>query len=415
MNVIYELALERCQNTVIGGNFVRGISGGERKRVCIGNEILLNPSLLFLDEPTSGLDSTNALRIVQILQNVAQAGKTVVTTIHQPSSRLFNKFDKLVLLGKGSTLYFGKASEAMLYFSSLGCYPIIAISPAEFLTDLANGVINDKTLPSELEDKFLPGGKRPEAMNGGPSLAEVHEYFVKAYDVRAANTEKTNFPGPILIEGSIEMQSKLNSREWGATWWEQFSILFRRGLKERSYEYFSFMRVTQVIATAIIIGFLWWHSGGSSPNHRHDQASVAYICSAMFAIFTFPQERAMLAKERSVGMYRLTAYFAARNISDLPLDLILPVVFLLIVHFMVGLKSSFSAFSLTMLTVFLCIIAAQGLGLTIGAAFMDVKKATTLASIVIMTFMLSGGFFLQNGYHDSNRGKALSHGGYQLP
>ena len=62
----------RCQDTMIGGSFVRGVSGGERRRVCIGNEILINPSLLFLDEPTSGLDSTTALRIVQILHEIAE-------------------------------------------------------------------------------------------------------------------------------------------------------------------------------------------------------------------------------------------------------------------------------------------------------------------------------------------------------
>lgn len=57
---------------MIGGSFVRGVSGGERKRVCIANEILINPSVLFLDEPTSGLDSTTALRIVQMLQDIAE-------------------------------------------------------------------------------------------------------------------------------------------------------------------------------------------------------------------------------------------------------------------------------------------------------------------------------------------------------
>ena len=77
------------------------------------------------------------------------------------------------------------------------------------------------------------------------------------------------------------------------------------------------------------------------------------------AIFTFPQERAMLVKERSVDMYRLSAYFVARNTSDLPLDLILPILFMLIVYFMAGLKPSFAAFSLTMLTVFLSILASQ--------------------------------------------------------
>lgn len=77
------------------------------------------------------------------------------------------------------------------------------------------------------------------------------------------------------------------------------------------------------------------------------------------AIYTFPLERAMLTKERSVDMYKLSAYLVARNTSDLPLDLILPVVFLIIIYFMVGLKPTFSAFSLTLLSIFLSIVAAQ--------------------------------------------------------
>ncbi|KAG2683173.1 hypothetical protein I3760_10G020300 [Carya illinoinensis] len=72
VDVIYELGLERCQDTTIGGSFVRGVSDGERKRVRIGNEIIINPSLLFLDEPTSGLDSTTALRTVQMLHDTAE-------------------------------------------------------------------------------------------------------------------------------------------------------------------------------------------------------------------------------------------------------------------------------------------------------------------------------------------------------
>ncbi|KAJ0086639.1 hypothetical protein Patl1_08114 [Pistacia atlantica] len=350
-NVISELGLERCQNTLIGGKFVRGVSCGERKRVCIGNEILLNPSLLFLDEPTSGLDSTTALRIVQMLRDIAKGGKTVVTTIHQPSSRLFSEFDKLILLGRGSSLYSGKASEAMPYFSSIGCSPLIAMNPAEFLIDLANGNINDKTFPSKIEANLLPGSQSYQ--NGGPSPSDVHEYLVEAYEARGAKTEKRNVLKPVVVEGGMEMQEKLNCRESETTWCEQFLILLRRGLKERRHEYFS-------------------------------------------SIFTFPQERAMLSKESSVDMYKLSAYFLARNTSDLPLDLILPVMFLVIVYLMVGLRPNFAAFSLTMLTVFLSIIASQGLGLVLGAAFLDVKKATTLASVVVMTFMLSGGFFVQH-------------------
>ncbi|XP_044510787.1 ABC transporter G family member 22-like [Mangifera indica] len=402
-DVICELGLERCQNTVIGGKFVRGVSGGERKRVCIGNEILLNPSLLFLDEPTSGLDSTTALRIVQMLRDIAKGGKTVATTIHQPSGRLFREFDKLILLGRGNSLYSGKASEAMPYFSSIGCSPLIAMNPAEFLIDLANGNINDKTFPSKSQAKLLHGTGNQSYQNGWPSPSDVHEYLVEAYEARGAKTEKRKVLKLVEVEGEMEMQEKLNYRESQATWWEQFSILLRRGLRERRHEYFSCMRVTQVISTAIIIGLLWCRSNASTPQRLQDQAGLLFFISVFWgffplftAIFTFPQERAMLSKERSVDMYKLSAYFLARDISDLPLDLILPIVFLVIVYLMVGLKLNFTAFSLTMLTVFLSVIASQGLGLVMGAAFMDVKKATTLASIVVMTFMLSGGFFIQN-------------------
>ncbi|PAN51509.1 hypothetical protein PAHAL_9G599200 [Panicum hallii] len=380
MDIIYELGLERCQDTMIGGSFVRGVSGGERKRVCIGNEILINPSLLFLDEPTSGLDSTTALRIVQLLHDIAEDGKTVITTIHQPSSRLFHKFDKLILLGKGSLLYFGKASEAMPYFQSIGCTPLIAMNPAEFLLDLANGNTNDVSVPSELDDKYL----------------------VDAYETRVAFKEKKKLLAPLPISDDLKVTITSSKREWGTSWWQQYSILFCRGIKERRHDYLSWMRITQVIATSIILGLLWWHSDPSTLKGLEDQAGLLFFIAVFWgffpvftAIFTFPQERAMLNKERAVDMYKLSAYFFARTTSDLPLDLFLPVIFMVIVYFMAGLKATATHFFLSMLTVFLSIIAAQGLGLAIGATLLDIKKATTLASVTVMTFMLAGGFFVK--------------------
>lgn len=402
IDVICELGLERCQDTMIGGSFVRGISGGERKRVCIGNEIIINPSLLFLDEPTSGLDSTTALRIVEILQDIAEAGKTVITTIHQPSSRLFHKFDKLILLGKGSLLYFGKASEAMVYFSSIGCSPLIAMNPAEFLLDLANGNINDVSIPSELEDKVQMGNSDTETRNGKPSPAVVHEYLVEAYETRVADNEKKKLIVPLPIGEELKSKMYTSKREWGASWWEQFSILFWRGLKERRHDYFSWLRITQVLITAVILGLLWWQSD-DSPKDLRDQAGLLFFIAVFWgffpvftAIFTFPQERAMLNKERAANMYRMSAYFLARTSSDVPLDLLLPVLFLVVVYFMAGLRKSAGTFFLTIVTVFLCIVAAQGLGLAIGATLMDLKRATTLASVTVMTFMLAGGFFVKN-------------------
>ncbi|XVE96231.1 hypothetical protein REPUB_Repub02eG0204000 [Reevesia pubescens] len=366
IDAIYELGLERCQDTMIGGSFVRGVSGGERKRVCIGNEIIINPSLLFLDEPTSGLDSTTALRTVQTLQNIAEAGKTVVTTIHQPSSRLFHKFDKLILLGKGSLLYFGKASEAMVYFSAIGCSPVIAMNPAEFLLDLANGNINDISVPSELEDKVQMGNSETETRNGKSPPEVVHEYLVEAYESRVAESQKKKLMSPLPLDEELKLKVSSSKRQWGASWWEQYCILFCRGIKERRHDYFSWLRVTQVLSTAIILGLLWWQSDSKTTRGRQDQAGLLFFIAVFWgffpvftAIFTFPQERAMLSKERAADMYRLSAYFLARTTSDLPFDMILPVLFLLVVYFMAGLSLSPSPFFLSMLTVFLCIVAAQ--------------------------------------------------------
>lgn len=142
-SVITELGLTKCENTIVGNTFIRGISGGERKRVSIGHELLINPSLLVLDEPTSGLDATAAQRLVQTLAGLAHVkGKTVVTSIHQPSSRVFQMFDTVLLMSEGKCLFFGKGRDAMSYFDSVGFSPAFPMNPADFLLDLANGTFH---------------------------------------------------------------------------------------------------------------------------------------------------------------------------------------------------------------------------------------------------------------------------------
>lgn len=192
------------------------------------------------------------------------------------------------------------------------------------------------------------------------------QFLVEANQIRLGKMEKAKLLSSVLTEGESKMQRMSYSRESKATWCEQFLILCRRGLKERRHEYLSCLRVVQVISTAIIIGLLWWQSDASSPRRVQDQAGLLFFFSVFWAffpmftaVFTFPQERAIVAKERSVEMYKLSAYFLARNISDLPLDLLLPIVFLVIVYLMAGLKLRFSVFFQTMLTIFLSIVASQ--------------------------------------------------------
>lgn len=96
---------------------MKGLSGGERKRLSFASEALTDPPLLLCDEPTSGLDSFIAMNVVQVLKNLAAKGKTVILTIHQPSSELFALFDKLVFMAEGRTAFFGTPDQARSFFS----------------------------------------------------------------------------------------------------------------------------------------------------------------------------------------------------------------------------------------------------------------------------------------------------------
>lgn len=119
-DLIEVLGLKHVQDTVIGSPLQKTISGGERKRTAIGVELITDPSLILLDEPTSGLDSFKAYQIVMLLKKLAREGKTIIATLHQPSSDSFNEFDRLLLLSDGYCAYQGEAKLSAKYFREIG-------------------------------------------------------------------------------------------------------------------------------------------------------------------------------------------------------------------------------------------------------------------------------------------------------
>ncbi|XP_009605775.1 ABC transporter G family member 9 [Nicotiana tomentosiformis] len=373
--VISQLGLTKCKDSIIGGPLLRGISGGERKRVSIGQEMLINPSLLFLDEPTSGLDSTTAQKIVSTLWELVKGGRTIVMTIHQPSSRLFYMFHKVLLLSEGNPLYFGRGEDAMGYFSSIGFSPLVAMNPSDFLLDLANGVLDD---PQE-------------------DQASIKQTLVTAF--------KTNLLDSVKEElrkfDDQQVHGKLHKgkfSQWSNTWWQQFSVLFRRGMKERKHESFSGLKIGQVLVVAFLCGLLWWQS-----KDIQDQIGLMFFYSGFWgfyplfqAIFTFPQERMMLEKERSSGMYRLSSYFMSRTVGDLPMELVLPTIFVIITYWMAGLKPFAPNFFSTLFTLLFSVLVSQGLGLALGALVMDQKSATILGSVIMLSFTLAGGYYVHH-------------------
>ena len=112
------MGLGKSADTLIGVvGRIKGISGGEMKRLALASELLTNPSLMFCDEPTSGLDSFTSATVVDALKQLAQEGRTVICTIHQPSSQIYAEFDRLLLMAEGKMAYLGDTDKAHNFFS----------------------------------------------------------------------------------------------------------------------------------------------------------------------------------------------------------------------------------------------------------------------------------------------------------
>lgn len=134
--IINSLDLVKVRRAQVGSTLIPGLSGGERKRVSIGAEMVADPSILFLDEPTSGLDSFNAQNIMDSLNTLAQFNRTIVATIHQPRSHIFRSFDLLLLLADGGRVaYSGKADAATAHFAAAGFPCPKDFSPSDWFID----------------------------------------------------------------------------------------------------------------------------------------------------------------------------------------------------------------------------------------------------------------------------------------
>ena len=144
--IITRIGLAHIQHSIIGGETVRGISGGQRKRVNIALELLTEPTLLFLDEPTSGLDSSSTLEVLQILRSLADNGKTIIMTIHQPRLEVIKLLNNMILLAKGGKLaYYGPADASHYFTKQTGWEKPDEMNPADFVMDLLESVAIKKS------------------------------------------------------------------------------------------------------------------------------------------------------------------------------------------------------------------------------------------------------------------------------
>ena len=364
-DVISLLQIEHVKDVIIGDTQRKGISGGERKRVCVAIELLTAPKLIFLDEPTSGLDSTTALTVISTLKSLAEEGIcTIVCTIHQPQKKIFELFDNLILMKQGSIVYQGACQKALVFARHFGkeCPP--EMNPADFLVD----AISVNTKEVELGSAFDENAQKevPVDLNLGLNKVKFreHEFGFKA-------------------------------------WFAQFLTLTKRSWLQyaRRTDIILMNFVLIVIISIFVSCGIWYQigTGQSSIATRGPSLFFAAVTQGIVAslqtISRFPAERAIILRERAAGSYHVSAYFAARSVVDFVSTLWGTTLFCAIVYPTIGYQPGASKFFTYWIFMVLDTNAALSLATMISCLCVTIELSTVVLSLLLEITRLFGGFF----------------------
>ncbi len=322
--VLQLLEITHCRNTIIGNTRRKGISGGERKRVCVAIEMLNHPKLLFMDGPTTGLDSTTAFTICKVFKKMTDKGEcTMVCSMEQPSPRVFRLFDNLILMKHGEIFYIGHSMKSIRFLITIGHPCPIDCNLADHLIH----VITDPTTTTTIENKV------PIDLSLG--------------------SDKPPFFTRIGI----------------GNWFHQFYILLQRCftyyIRQTDIILFNFIAT---IIMAIFISCSFWFQIGTN------QSSIPSILPPLFfvvvnqgvvgsiqTVTSFPRERAIMLRERASGSYQTSSYFMAKTICDFITGMWTPIVLACIVYFAIGYAMNAGEFFIYVIVLILTAIAAMSL------------------------------------------------------
>ncbi|KAG7393095.1 ABC transporter G member 24 [Phytophthora pseudosyringae] len=444
--VIAELSLTHVANSRIGSvggsGGRRGVSGGERRRVSIGMELVTSPQILILDEPTSGLDSSSAHSVVQLLKELAGHGRMVVLSIHQPSARSFVLLDKILLLGKGKLLYSGAPAESKNYFQDLGFKCPEHENIADFILDIASDTNNIpmirshmKREPSPISSKpaRVPSGSRARLRNIAPrftigspttSRAESSPFMKENSSLDTPRLENLlvspvgkgtpkepstlgipttpgtpRSPPPPSIETKIGDDTKTPPRSMLV----EIRVLFARTaqniLRHRSL---LVLHIALSLSLALFGGLIFNHVTNDLAGFQNRMGAFYFILTffgfaSMSSMDLFIGERPIFLRETGAMYYGAFSYFLAKATLDTLLLRVLPAsLFASIFYWIMGLQATTGRFLLFSLTLVLFNVAAGAICLLVGVLSRRVGSANLGATVVLLVMLLFGGFLLNS-------------------
>ncbi|QHO05535.1 ABC transporter G family member [Arachis hypogaea] len=355
-----------CTPLYIGGgelSLKKSISGGERKRVSIGVDMIHDPPILLLDEPTSGLDSTSALQVIELLSSLVKAKKrTVVLSIHQPGYRILRYISRFLILSNGSVVHNGSLDSLEEAITKLGFQIPMQLNALEFSMEIIRTLQDysaSKTKTTELEEN--------EALFPNPM-----------YPVEG-NRAMMTFCYANLVEIWF-----LCSRFW--------KIIYRT-------KQLFLARTMQALVGGFGLGSVYIKirkdEGGVAERLGLFAFSLSFLLSSTVeALPIYLQERRVVMKEASRGAYRISNYMIANTFVFLPFLFLVSILFAVPVYWLVGLNPSISAFGFFALVVWFIVLMASSLVLFLSAVSPDFISGNSLICTVLGAFFLFSGYFI---------------------
>ena len=371
--IIQQLGLTKVAMSLIGDEFVRGLSGGEKRRLSIGVEILICPPVLFLDEPLSGLDSSNASKVMSILGDIATSGVAVILTLHQPRPDMLLTIDRLMILSAGGcTVYSGPTSQLDTYLGELGQSPPESMTAVDFLLELL--VNSTDQAVARITESYTKSVLMVDEMK------QLHQLVL--------NTEQTTSSIPAIGTSCSAMY--------------EFALLLKRAViaNVRSPLLIT-LNLISSLAIAFSVGFIFKNAGTDTSGIQKRMGSLFFILLylSMISLGSIPvwhQERKVFLKEHSSGLYRIWTYFLAVVFNEFVLLRSLPPIAFCLSYYLINLRGGVqSSHILTFLTtLILCNCTLTGIVFVIGAATRKTSLANVIGSVVMLLSALFAGYLL---------------------
>lgn len=380
-DIILELGLKECANTRIGNNIHRGCSGGEKRRTSLGVQMLANPSVLFLDEVTTGLDATSAFQLIRTLKNLAEKGRTIIVTIHQPRSEIWGLFDRLILFSGGSSLYSGTVQKCLPYFAGLG-YPLPPfINPAEHLVDLA--AIDTRSPDLEADSVTRVDGLKQNwrQQSESQNLSYKKEKSTKI-------TQYNGQPPPTNRRTPVGRQVRvLTARTLKVTIRDPLGVL---------------ASMVEAIAMAVLTGWIFLSLDGSLAGIRSREGAIYTAASLqgyiilLFEAYRLTRDIEVFDREHGEGVVGVPAFLISRRLArTLIEDLPVPLIFSVIFYFMVGLRPVAGEFFIFLAINILSHYIAITFATVCVAASRNFAGASLIANMGYTIQSLGCGYFVQ--------------------